>query len=114
MVYFIIMNYFLPHKHVITSVQLKQRLQEMQAAFSLEVLHLFGKSGSLTNGLPRKMALREVDDSICSMKSGIKNMHNNLESLSIMRYNKKRKYRIFGDGCNSLPAVIVTDYLAGW
>ena len=31
-----------------------------------------------------------------------------------MRYNKKRKYRIFGDGCNSLPAVIVTDYLAGW
>ena len=34
--------------------------------------------------------------------------------ISIMRYNKKRKYRIFGDGCNSLPAVIVTDYLAGW
>ena len=47
-------------------------------------------------------------------KSGIKNMHNNLEYISIMRYNKKRKYRIFGDGCNSLPAVIVTDYLAGW
>ena len=41
-------------------------------------------------------------------------MHNNLEYISIMRYNKKRKYRIFGDGCNSLPAVIVTDYLAGW
>lgn len=41
-------------------------------------------------------------------------MPNNLEYISIMRYNKKRKYRIFGDGCNSLPAVIVTDYLAGW
>ena len=41
-------------------------------------------------------------------------MHNNLEYISIMRYNKKRKYRIFWDGCNSLPAVIVTDYLAGW
>ena len=41
-------------------------------------------------------------------------MLNNLESLSIMRYNKKYKYRIFGDGCNSLPAVIATDYLAGW
>ena len=47
-------------------------------------------------------------------KSGIKNMNNNLEYISIMRYNKKHKYRIFGDGCNSLPAVIVTDYLAGW
>lgn len=52
------------------SVQLKQRLQEIQAAFSFEVLHLFGRSASLTNGLPREMAVREVDDSICSMKSG--------------------------------------------
>lgn len=41
-------------------------------------------------------------------------MNNNLEYISIMRYNKEHKYRIFGDGCNSLPAVIVTDYLAGW
>lgn len=31
-----------------------------------------------------------------------------------MRYNKKHKYRIFGDGCNSLPAVIATDDLVGW
>ena len=63
-------NYFFPHRQVITSVQLKQRLQEIQAAFSFEVLHLFGRSDSLTNGLPREMAVREVDDSICSMKSG--------------------------------------------
>ena len=40
-------------------------------------------------------------------------MPNNLESLFTMRYNKKHKYRIFGDGWNSLPAVIATDYLAG-
>ena len=38
-------------------------------------------------------------------------MHNNLEYISIMRYNKKRKYRIFGDGCNSLPAVFVSNML---
>ena len=63
-------NYFFPHRQVITSVQLKQRLQEIQAAFSFEVLHLFGRFGSLTNGRPREMAVREVDDSICSMKSG--------------------------------------------
>ena len=68
---FILMeNYFFPHKQVITSVQLKQRLQERQVAFSFEVLHLFGRSGSLTNGLPREMAVREVDDSMCSIKSG--------------------------------------------
>ena len=41
-------------------------------------------------------------------------MHNNLEYISIMRYNKEHKYRIFGDGCNSLPAGIVTDYFGGW
>lgn len=71
MKYFVLMgNYFLPHKQVITSVQLKQRLQEIQAAFSFEVLHLFGKSGSLTNGRPREMAVREVDVSTCSIKSG--------------------------------------------
>ena len=67
MVYF---HYILPHKQVITSVQLKQRLQDRQVAFSFEVLHLFGKSGSLTSGLPREMAVREVDDSMCAIKSG--------------------------------------------
>ena len=36
-----------------------------------------------------------------------------LESISIMRYNKRvNKYRIFGDGCNSLPAVFVSDEAA--
>lgn len=39
-------------------------------------------------------------------------MHNNLEYISIMRYNKEHKYRIFGDGCNSLPAVFVSDEAA--
>lgn len=62
--------FWLLHRQVITSVQLKQRLQEMQAAFSFEFFHLFGSSGSLTNGLPREIAVREVDDSICSIKSG--------------------------------------------
>lgn len=77
MVYLAKMKYFCIGGELFFSAQagdyvcaLKQRLQEIQAAFSFEVLHLFGRSASLTNGLPREMAVREVDDSICSMKSG--------------------------------------------